>query len=51
VIVVFGSINADLSFAMHELPAPGQTFLTREMRLEFSGESLRKCKASGTAEA
>jgi hypothetical protein len=50
-IVVRGSINADLSFAMHELPAPGQTFLTQEMRLEFSDESLRPRKAPGTEES
>ena len=31
-IVVFGAINADLSFAMQELPAPGQTLPAPSVR-------------------
>jgi ribokinase len=45
-IVVFGSINADLSFAMHELPAPGQTLLAREMRIEPGGKGANQAVAA-----
>ena len=45
-IVVFGSINADLIFAMQDLPGPGQTLLAQEMRIEAGGKGANQAVAA-----
>jgi ribokinase len=45
-IVVFGSLNADLIFAMPELPAPGQTTLARSLRIEPGGKGANQALAA-----
>jgi ribokinase len=45
-IVVFGSINADLIFAMEELPRPGQTLMARQMRTEAGGKGANQAVAA-----
>ena len=49
-IVVFGSINADLIFTLEELPAPGQTLLSHGMRIEQAARvRTRPWRQRGTA--
>ncbi|MFV0279491.1 MAG: ribokinase [Rhodoblastus sp.] len=45
-ISVFGSINLDLIFAMEALPAPGETFLARDMRAEPGGKGANQAVAA-----
>jgi ribokinase len=46
VIIVFGSINADLIFSLAELPRAGQTLLAREMRIEPGGKGANQAVAA-----
>lgn len=50
-ILVFGSINADLIFAMDALPAPGQTLLANELRTEPGGKGANQAIAARRAGA
>ncbi|PJN93753.1 ribokinase, partial [Amaricoccus sp. HAR-UPW-R2A-40] len=45
-IVVFGSLNADLIFAMQDLPEPGQTLLARSLRIEPGGKGANQALAA-----
>ncbi len=45
-IVVFGSINADLIFSLAELPGPGQTLLAQGMRMEAGGKGANQAVAA-----
>src|SRR4051794_38809687 len=45
-IVVFGSINADLIFAVRDLPAPGETLLADAMRIEAGGKGANQAVAA-----
>ena len=45
-IVVFGSINLDLIFAVRELPAPGQTVAAPAMRVEPGGKGANQALAA-----
>ena len=45
-IVVFGSINLDLIFAVPHLPAPGQTVLGPSMRMEPGGKGANQAVAA-----
>ncbi|MBV8093811.1 MAG: ribokinase [Acetobacteraceae bacterium] len=45
-IVVFGSINADLIFVMQHLPQPGQTLLAQELRIEAGGKGANQAVAA-----
>lgn len=45
-ILVFGSINLDLIFALHELPAAGETMLTRAVRIEPGGKGANQALAA-----
>ncbi len=45
-IVVFGSLNADLIFALDELPMPGQTLLARKLTIEAGGKGANQAVAA-----
>ncbi len=45
-IVVFGSINADLVFTLDELPRPGQTLLADGMTVEPGGKGANQAVAA-----
>ncbi|HWK47982.1 MAG TPA: ribokinase [Stellaceae bacterium] len=45
-IVVFGSINADLIFPVVDLPRPGQTLLAQGMRAEPGGKGANQAVAA-----
>jgi ribokinase len=45
-IVVFGSINLDLIFHVHQRPAPGETVLARAARLEPGGKGANQAMAA-----
>jgi ribokinase len=45
-IVVFGSINADLIFPVAELPRPGETLLAQTMRIEAGGKGANQAVAA-----
>jgi ribokinase len=45
-IIVFGSINADLIFSLPELPRPGQTLLAHGMRIEAGGKGANQAVAA-----
>jgi ribokinase len=45
-IVVFGSLNADLIFALEELPTPGQTLLSRKLTIEAGGKGANQAVAA-----
>ena len=45
-IVVFGSINLDLVFAMQELPAPGQTRLANGFSMQPGGKGANQAVAA-----
>jgi len=45
-IVVFGSINADLIFPVAELPRPGETLLAQGMRIEAGGKGANQAVAA-----
>jgi ribokinase len=45
-IIVFGSINADLIFSLAELPRPGQTLLAHRMRIEPGGKGANQAVAA-----
>ena len=45
-IVVFGSINLDMVFAMEELPAPGQTRLARGFSMQPGGKGANQAVAA-----
>lgn len=45
-IVVFGSLNADLIFAMQDLPEPGQSLLARSLRIEPGGKGANQALAA-----
>lgn len=45
-ITVFGSINADLIFALDNLPLPGQTLLSQGMRIEAGGKGANQAVAA-----
>jgi ribokinase len=45
-IVVFGSINADLIFSVTDLPAPGQTVLSQGMKVEPGGKGANQAVAA-----
>lgn len=45
-IVVFGSVNLDLIFAFPTLPAPGQTVLAPDMRIEPGGKGANQALAA-----
>jgi len=51
VLVVFGSINADLIFAVPELPRPGETVLTPSFRFEPGGKGANQAAAAARAGA
>ena len=50
-IIVFGSLNADLVFDMAALPAPGQTLLARNLRFEAGGKGGNQALAARRAGA
>ena len=50
-ILVFGSLNADLVFDMDALPAPGQTLLARNLRFEAGGKGGNQALAAHRAGA
>ena len=50
-ILVFGSINADLIFDMEALPAPGQTLLAKALRIEAGGKGANQALAARRAGA
>ena len=50
-VVVFGSINADLIFAVETLPAPGQTLLVSAMTVEPGGKGANQAVAAALDEA
>jgi ribokinase len=45
-IVVFGSLNADLIFDVHDIPQPGQTLLARSFRMEAGGKGANQAVAA-----
>ena len=45
-IVVFGSLNADLIFAVDHLPAPGETVLGTDTRIEPGGKGANQAAAA-----
>ena len=45
-IVVFGSVNADLIFRLDDLPQPGQTLIAREMVVEPGGKGANQAYAA-----
>lgn len=45
-IVVFGSLNADLIFKMEEAPQAGQTLLANSMRMEAGGKGANQAVAA-----
>ena len=45
-IIVFGSLNADLIFEMDKVPTPGQTLLASEFRLEAGGKGANQAVAA-----
>ena len=45
-ILVFGSLNVDLCFALDALPAPGQTLLARAFRIEPGGKGANQAVAA-----
>ena len=45
-ITVFGSINADMIFELDQLPAPGQTLLARQFRVEAGGKGANQAVAA-----
>ena len=45
-IVVFGSINLDLIFSLPSLPSPGETILTRSVRIEPGGKGANQALAA-----
>jgi ribokinase len=45
-IVVFGSINLDLSFAVQHIPAPGETVLCPNIRIEPGGKGANQAVAA-----
>lgn len=45
-IVVFGSVNLDLIFSFPALPAPGETVLTPDMRIEPGGKGANQALAA-----
>ncbi len=45
-IIVFGSINADLIFALDRLPLPGQTLLANGMTVEPGGKGANQAVAA-----
>jgi len=45
-IVVFGSINADLIFPVAALPRPGETLLAQTMRIEAGGKGANQAVAA-----
>lgn len=45
-IVVFGSLNVDLIFAMRTLPTPGQTLLAESLRIEPGGKGANQALAA-----
>lgn len=45
-IVVFGSVNLDLIFSFPTLPAPGETVLTPDMRIEPGGKGANQALAA-----
>jgi len=50
-IVCFGSLNMDLSLALPELPAPGQTVLTRTYATAAGGKGANQAVAAARAGA
>jgi ribokinase len=50
-IVVFGSINLDMVFAMEELPAPGQTRIARGFSMQPGGKGANQAVAARRAGA
>ena len=50
-ILVFGSLNADLVFAIDTLPAPGQTLLANALRIEAGGKGGNQALAAHRAGA
>ncbi|UVK48660.1 ribokinase (plasmid) [Mesorhizobium sp. AR07] len=45
-IVTFGSINADLIFAVEDMPQPGQTLLAKQFRTEAGGKGANQAIAA-----
>lgn len=45
-IIVLGSINLDLIFPLPSLPAPGETILTRSVRIEPGGKGANQAVAA-----
>jgi len=45
-IVVFGSINLDLNFAVQRIPAPGETVLCPDIRIEPGGKGANQAVAA-----
>jgi ribokinase len=45
-LIVFGSINADLVFALDRLPTPGQTLLSNRMTIEPGGKGANQAVAA-----
>jgi ribokinase len=45
-IVVFGSINLDLNFAVQRIPAPGETVLCPDVRIEPGGKGANQAVAA-----
>lgn len=45
-IIVFGSLNADLIFALDELPTAGQTLLARKLTIEAGGKGANQAVAA-----
>jgi len=48
-IVVFGSLNADLVFETEQAPAPGQTLLAKGFRIEAGGKGANQAVAAARA--
>jgi len=45
-VVVFGSVNADLIFAVETLPTPGQTLLASALSVEPGGKGANQAVAA-----
>lgn len=45
-VVVFGSVNADLIFAVETLPTPGQTLLASALSVEPGGKGASQAVAA-----